>query len=280
VESTEGIGSTFTASIDAGVSAAASLITRIPPVLEQMHSQTVIEKRCGAVLLADDVEENRQLISLYLRKVGASVTCVENGLHAVNSALAGAFDLILMDMQMPVMDGLEATTLLRSRGYTRPIIVLTANVMKTDVDKYLHSGFDGFIGKPINRVEFMATVARYLKMADAHKVTTSAVALPALRSELLDREPELAELVAKFLRALPDYAAELAALCRSKKWAELTAQLHDFKSMSGNYGFPQISTLALQVEEEIHGEHFDTVPRLIEQLVDMAAQACSAVSTN
>ncbi len=273
VESTEGVGSIFTATFDAGPEAQLKLLAEPPRAERNVQIDGEFEKRVGSVLVADDVAENRQLISMYLRKLGASVTCVENGLHAVSTALGEEYDLILMDMQMPVMDGVEAAALLRHRGYTGPIIALTANVMKAEVDKCLQAGCDGVLGKPIDRREFATAVARYLKPAGVASPDSAGATSGVLRSVLLDSDPEMAELVAKFLNELPRYVAELENLSLAKRWSDLSMRLHDFKSISGNYGFPQLSHLAAQAEKYLRCERFDDVVKTVIQIADTAAQA-------
>ena len=98
-----------------------------------------------------------------LRKAGAAVTVAENGqesLERVQSAGAISFDLILMDMQMPVMDGYEATRRLRAAGYRGPILALTAHAMADDEKKCLDAGCNGYIAKPIKGQWFLCLVAR------------------------------------------------------------------------------------------------------------------------
>ena len=119
------------------------------------------------VLVAEDSADNQRLIRYLLEGAGAEVVVVDNGQPAVELALAELrqgtpFDLILMDMQMPVLDGYEATGRLRAAGYQQPIIALTAHALSTDHDKCLTAGCDEICTKPIDRSAFFAAIQRQL----------------------------------------------------------------------------------------------------------------------
>jgi two-component system, sensor histidine kinase len=114
------------------------------------------------VLLVEDVQDNRTLLSRLLRSAGASVEVAEDGAEGVQKALSRSFDVVLMDLQMPVMDGFMATDELRKNGYLGLIIALTAHAMQEDRKKCLENGFDDHISKPIERQALLIRLASHL----------------------------------------------------------------------------------------------------------------------
>ncbi len=114
------------------------------------------------ILVVDDGAANCRLIRLFLGRAGCQVEQAENGQIAVDMCQADAFDLILMDMQMPVLDGYQATRKLRELQFTQPIIALTANAMQGDEQKCLDAGCTGFLSKPVDMDKLIAAVAEAL----------------------------------------------------------------------------------------------------------------------
>jgi len=117
------------------------------------------------VLMAEDNLVNQQLARRFLVHRGHDVVIVRDGLQAINAASNGAFDLILMDIQMPNMDGLEATVKIRELEHARgrrqtPIVAMTARAMKEDMARCLAVGIEAFIAKPFTRAEFLTTIER------------------------------------------------------------------------------------------------------------------------
>lgn len=172
VISQTGVGSKFTVLIDAGDQIDAtwhdrpSSITMASLPVTHTNNTRILSR----VLLADDGPDNQLLIGSFLRKHGADVTIVDNGRKAVDTALASLesghpFEIVLMDMQMPILDGSAATAELRARGWTRPILALTANVMQGDRQKCLDAGCNDFATKPINRVELLGQIQTLISTA-------------------------------------------------------------------------------------------------------------------
>ncbi|MCB9877126.1 MAG: PAS domain S-box protein [Planctomycetes bacterium] len=161
VRSTVGRGSTFRVALPVDVPDGAAR-TREVPVLRPVDQRAVDlgVLRGMRVLLAEDGPDNQRLIAATLRRAGAVVTVVGDGLRAVDTASdAGAsFDVILMDMQMPVLDGYAATTELRRRGYDGAIVALTANAMTGDRERCLAAGCDGYASKPLRRGELVQAI--------------------------------------------------------------------------------------------------------------------------
>ncbi|MEN6367489.1 MAG: response regulator [Thermoguttaceae bacterium] len=120
------------------------------------------------ILLAEDDRDHQPLLCLMLERAGSEVTVAENGRMAVELVCeardAGRpFELIVMDLQMPVLDGLSATRQLRADGFTSPIIALTARAVSTDRERCFAAGCDDFLSKPVNRLDLVRLLAAHLK---------------------------------------------------------------------------------------------------------------------
>ncbi len=171
--STPGRGSTFSVTVQTGDLTGVRLIespfeAALPRKPAATENKALTVQLDGRILLAEDGPDNQRLIAFVLRKAGAQVAVVENGAVAVTEALAARdrgepYDLILMDMQMPVMDGYTATAKLREVGYNGPIIALTAHAMEGDDVKCKAAGCDGYLTKPIDRHKFLQTIAVVLQ---------------------------------------------------------------------------------------------------------------------
>jgi signal transduction histidine kinase/DNA-binding NarL/FixJ family response regulator len=221
----------------------------VAPSAHHSGDESWVPSLRGSVLLAEDGPYNQRLIGALIETTGAKVTIVENGERAFEEALGGDFDLVFMDMQMPIMDGATAVTLLRESSYAGPIVALTANVMRADLDRYRLIGCDDAVGKPIDRRRLYSVMSRHLAAAtepEQHvqvEVTTQDV---------------MGQLSREFLADLP---AEIDAMERAMAlgdWDDLRRRAHAMKGVAGSLGLPQLTRLSQPVEASITaGQHVE-----------------------
>jgi signal transduction histidine kinase/CheY-like chemotaxis protein/HPt (histidine-containing phosphotransfer) domain-containing protein len=261
--SQEGGGSTFTLRLPIGNVAGAARMSRLPVVQQGsigLPSEHDLPSIAGRVLIAEDAADTRRLLMAYLRRTDVEVHTVDNGQAAVAEAIAASrtghpFDVIVMDVQMPQMDGVTATSVLRSQGYTGAIIALTANAMEHDRARCLAAGCDAFLTKPIWGEAFVSGVQPFLKRG-SERVNHDASAVPPaptlpagpLVSEL-DADPEMRDLLDEYVVSLREQAALVEAAVARNDWPTVARMAHQIKGAAGGYGFPSISDAAAAAEQ-------------------------------
>ena len=161
-ESQVGTGSTFLVTVDPGTSDKVEILEApVPSIETQTKQENKINLEHLKILVVDDSPDNQALIKKILKTTGASVETANNGREGFERAKDGFFDLVLMDLQMPEMDGYEATRELRKIGYAKPIIALTAHAMKEERKKCLENGFDRHLTKPIDRQHLLEALSTF-----------------------------------------------------------------------------------------------------------------------
>ena len=159
-----GKGSKFEASVKVEIPSTSRMIDRNEVVFKtktDSRADAEVGRLGGlSVLLVEDSPDNQTLVRLFLEKQGVQLKIVGDGLAGFNEASREHFDVVLMDIQMPGMDGHEVTRKLRQNGYTKPIVALTAHAMKEESERAQRSGFTTFLSKPIRREDLIATVAK------------------------------------------------------------------------------------------------------------------------
>jgi diguanylate cyclase (GGDEF)-like protein len=219
----------------------------------------------GAVLLAEDGRDNQLLVATMLRRHGLAVVIAEDGRAAVDRALEAwkqerPFDLVLMDIQMPTLDGYGATLQLRASGYTRPIIAFTAHAMGGERERCLAAGFDGYLTKPIDRTALLAAVRECvtngrapvaLAIPDAPYpvMPLSEEPLPLISSFADD--PEMTEIVGLFVGGLASRMAALRDALHAGDIEVMRRLAHQLRGAGAGYGFASITDAAARLEDAI-----------------------------
>ncbi|WP_105216214.1 ATP-binding protein [Pseudoalteromonas sp. T1lg22] len=253
VTSTLGCGSCFCFKLPCQYSQLTSQLQAQPP-------PCYASSFSGTVVLAEDHPDNRRLIERLLQNLGVTVYSAENGEQAVELALKHNPDLVLMDIQMPILDGLGALSLLHQCGYSNPIIALTANAMTHEIAQYKQVGFAGHLAKPIDKAQFCAVLERYLSVSE-QKEGYREVDMSDLRHSFAQTLPaEIALLKAAQQRddiaAVAKIAHRLAGAAKMFADADLAQLLSDIeraaKFQDGEHVSELLSDLAMHETESGH----------------------------
>ena len=251
-----GQGSTFHLWIDPGPLKG---VPMLPPAELQRHADRPAAMEAShwrfpprRILVVDDGAENRELVRLVLEETGLSVGEAENGQVALDALQAEAYDLVLMDMQMPVMDGVTATRLIRERGLQIPVLALTANAMKGFEIRIQEAGFSGFHIKPLNIDGLLLDLADRLggervqgpapvearpgpDLAASPAMATGSDTTPVVSR--LSQHPKLRKVVAKFIDQFPTKQAAMDTALARQDLEELSQLAHWLKGAGGSVGF-------------------------------------------
>lgn len=247
VDSVEGKGSTFRFSLPLRIAPAEISLAPAQPALARPEASR-------AILLVDDLPINLEIVSGMLTSAGHRVTVATSGPEAITAYREQRHDLILMDVQMPDMDGLETTRHLRrmdARARAVPVIALTANVFAQQIESYRRAGMNDHIGKPFHREALLEMVARWT--GEARPVASRRPAAPG-RPAVLDHGAlqELAGLIGadKVQDLLGRFRGELSERLTATTTAELKADAHAVVSTAGLLGFSALAALARVVEQK------------------------------
>jgi signal transduction histidine kinase/DNA-binding response OmpR family regulator len=287
VSSELGRGSTFRATIPAGP------MDNVP-IYAAPRTDAISTKPCPAraavnlpparILLVEDGESNRKLITLLLKRAGAQVTTAENGQIGCELALAQPFDLVLMDMQMPVMDGYTAARRLREHGLTVPIVALTAHAMSGDETRCREAGCSGFLTKPIDPdllVDSMAKMLTALTPAAAEvpegrrTQPLAPVAAGPLHSSFPDDDADYREIILSFVTHLREKTAAIRRAAAERDYTELARLAHWLKGSGGTAGFAMFTEPARHLEQVAKQSREEEVAAAVDEVLQLAERAAA-----
>jgi len=192
----------------------------------------------GKVVLAEDHSDNRKLITRYLHSLGLEVIAVENGEQAVEQSLKLYPDLVLLDIQMPVMDGISAFELLKQCGYEQPILALTANAMSHEIDHYLSLGFSDYLAKPIDKESFYTVLAKYLNAANTETPTEK-------------NHVDMSDLVTSFQQSLAEESELVEQHFKDADYQALQKDSHRVLGAAQMFEFKEIAIAAKALDDEL-----------------------------
>jgi PAS domain S-box-containing protein len=275
VESEPGEGSTFHFTI--------ALHETAGPDVAATDASGATANTSARILVAEDIYMNQVIVESMLTVAGHEVTIVSNGAAAVAAVQSGEYDLILMDMEMPEMDGIAATRAIRGLGARIgdiPIVALTANAMPEEIARCRAAGMNDHLSKPIDRRAMLAAVARWSRQPAAQPTVTEPVAfLPVLEDAVLqDLESRLGKTqVALFSMMFREEIDKIAGgMTATADRETLSRDAHTLVSLAGNLGCTELMTCSREVMETVRHELAD-VEALVAALKRAALRAGAAM---
>lgn len=297
VESAPGSGSTFLIKVptgeisDVSVLSPEEIVASFDLLDESIDLHWEFPK--AEVLVVDDAPENRELLDVLLTDLGLSVTLAEDGKVGVESAVQNEYSIILMDIQMPVMNGYDAVAAMRKNGIEYPIVALTANAMKGYEEKILASGFSHYQTKPLDIAKLTHLLARLLNGKPVSKpveqtVKTQGVSKSApkptvdiddsenngdiIYSTLAMGNAKFGIIITKFLEKLKDELKDMQKLQSQSDWASLKDKAHWLKGSGGTVGFNCLYEPAKALEDAATAADVSLSFELMNEIVELSSR--------
>lgn len=201
------------------------------------------------ILLAEDDLISRRLIKILIDKIGYNIKTVENGQQVIEEMKNNAYDLILMDIQMPILDGLEATKKIRDMENVQqskriPVIAVTAHAMLGDKEKCLNSGMDDYMTKPIEEVELIKKIQKYTTSKEENLKIANIERL----DNLLGNRDDVVEIINDFISYYPEQLKNIQEAYEESDWGRLKDLAHKLKGSVSNFEAEQVVDCCKNIE--------------------------------
>jgi CheY-like chemotaxis protein/HPt (histidine-containing phosphotransfer) domain-containing protein len=234
-------------------------------------------QRRGRLLLVEDDQVNQAVAVTMLEKVGYQVDTVNNGVKAIKAVRTAAYDMVLMDLAMPEMDGIEATEQIRrlpGQAGQIPVIAMTASALPENRDRCIAAGMNDYLTKPIDRTQMLAVIDRWLSAAQGELVAGDGehLDLQVLQQLAADTNPDmLSQLIGLFIEQTHGRLDQMAKACASRDWEYLQREAHALKSSSGTFGAERLQDHSRRLEEACQQGNSTVALALTDSLKDIAS---------
>ncbi|MEP0176684.1 MAG: 7TM diverse intracellular signaling domain-containing protein [Paraglaciecola sp.] len=211
------------------------------------------------VLAVDDMEINLRLLTTWLKNTNLQLTLAFSGNDAVEQCKETEFDLILMDVQMPNMDGLEATKLIRQTKLNlgTPIIAVTAHAFKEEQDKLLASGMDDYLPKPINLSDLIDLIKRWCQIIDSNESEQTSFDWELALKRTNQNEDAARDILQKFVQQLPELTEAILASRQEQMYEVMLAKVHQLHGACCYTGVPALHSLCEELESALKIKHYE-----------------------
>ena len=268
VKSVLGEGSTFTVFVPRVTSVIGDSVITMPPPSAPVKSETkndILPLPQGKILIVDDAPDNQELLVYLLKETGLETKTVDDGAAALTVAGLEKFDAILMDMHMPVMDGIEATRQLRAHGYDKPIIALTAKVGPKAQAECMAAGCNDYISKPFEQSELIRVLRSVMDLTSETANGNGSHPFAAINNE------KYRQIALSFLNRLPYRMTAIKEAFNNKNFPILERSAH-LLANADMFGFTKISDLARELEQAAENEAYDLCSESVSNLEDLCGK--------
>lgn len=210
----------------------------------------------GAVLLAEDNPDLRELMQIYLEGAGVELDVANDGRMALDKAELRHYDLIFLDMQMPILNGEDTVRYLRAKHYDGPVIALSADVLPKNIERFKQAGCTEFTPKPVSRERIFELLSIYLPVKIQDEKTVR-------REKLLQN---LKQMQTQFEQSLSQRLTDMSTYVKAGDWQELDVMVHNLKGSAGTMGYKEISEISTAIQFAIHHGCYDSVEPLMNAL--------------